>query len=307
MQAKPELPPPLGVGDRVGVAALSGVVDPVRLGQGLDALRELGFEPVPARNLGLRHGIFAGSDEQRLAAFHELAEDSSLKAILFARGGHGVLRLLQRVDWGVLRRTPRAYVGYSDLTPFLLEVVRRLGLVAFHGPMVAADLARGLDPAEERSLLGALGGEYPATLALETLAGTESVQGPLLGGCLSMLASTLGTEFAPALEGALFFWEDDGEPLYRVDRMLNHLKLSGSLDRIAAMVVGRVDLADRDLGGAELNGHLKEFAERHGWPAAIGCASGHGCPNMTLPLGLEARLDPSRGELIIGDNCRRSP
>jgi muramoyltetrapeptide carboxypeptidase len=293
-------------GDRVGVAALSGAVDPGLLEKGLEALHELGFEPVAARNLGARHGIFAGSDEQRLAAFHDLAEDPSLKAILFARGGHGVLRVLQRIDWGVLRRHPRAYLGYSDLTPFLLEVVQRLGLVAFHGPMVAADLARGLDRNEREFLLAALRGEYPATLRLEALAGTEPVRGPLLGGCLSLLASTLGTEFAPRLDGAIFFWEDDSEPLYRVDRMLNHLTLSGSLDGIAAMVVGRVDLADRDLGGAELNEHLAELAERHGWPLASGCASGHCRPNLTLPLGLEARLDPS-GELIIGDNRERSP
>ncbi len=146
----------------MGVAALSGPVDPARLEAGLEALRRLGFEPVLAANVLSRHGLFAGGDEERLAAFHRLAADPSLSAIFFARGGHGLLRLLPAIDWDLLRRHPRAYVGYSDLTPFLLEVVRRLGLVTFHGSMVAADLARGLRPEEEESLLGALAGRYPA-------------------------------------------------------------------------------------------------------------------------------------------------
>ena len=297
-----KLPPRVEPGDRVGVAALSGAIDPEALGRGLEALRDLGFEPVAARNLGMRTGLFAGSDEERLAAFHELAEDPSLRAIFFARGGHGVLRVLARIDWPALGRLPRAYVGYSDLTPFLLEVVRRLKLVAFHGPMVAVDLARGLDGVEVDSLLRSLSGAFPTTIEVATLAGTSAVEGPLLGGCLSMLVSTLGTEFAPPLEGSIFFWEDADEPLYRIDRMLNQLRLSGSLDGIGAMVVGRVDLADQDLEGCEVSEHLCEFARELDWPVATGCASGHCRPNLTLPLGLSARLEMGRRELVLGVN-----
>ena len=137
----------------MGVAALSGPVDPVRLEAGLAELRRLGLTPVPADNLLARsaNGLFAGEDAERLAAFHRLAAEPDLPAILFARGGYGVPRILPWIDWDLLRRYPRAYVGYSDLTPFLLEVVRRLGWVAFHGPMVAADFARGQSPDEEES------------------------------------------------------------------------------------------------------------------------------------------------------------
>ena len=145
-------------GDRVGVAALSGWAPPERVDRGLAALRSLGFEPVPAPNLGRRDGPFAGSDEERLEGFHRLAADPDVRAIFFLRGGHGVLRLLDRIDWELLATTPRAYVGYSDLTPLLLEVTRRTGQVTFHGPMVAVEMARGLGQAEEESLLGALRG-----------------------------------------------------------------------------------------------------------------------------------------------------
>lgn len=295
------LPPAVASGDRVGVAALSGPVDPGRLERGLAALARLGFEPVPAANLRSRQGLFAGADDERLAAFHALAGDPSVKAIVFARGGHGVLRLLPRIDWHLLARHPRAYVGYSDLTPFLLAVVRRLGLVAFHGPMAAADLARGLSEAEERSLLDALAGRVARTLPVAGWLREGPAEGPLLGGCLSLLASVQGTPWAPDLSGALLFWEDVEEPRYRIDRMLTHLGLSGSLAAIRGMAIGHCRPTDADpvteAGGP---GWLAESLAGHGWPVAWGLQAGHEAPNLTLPLGAPARLDPRSGALVVG-------
>ncbi len=310
-----QLPPPAGPGDRVGVAALSGPVDPIRLEAGLAALRRLGFEPVVAGNVLSRHGpfaMFAGSDAERLDAFHRLAADPSLSAIFFARGGHGLLRLLPAIDWDLLRRHPRAYIGYSDLTPFLLEVVRRLGLVAFHGSMVAADLARGLRPEEEESLLGALAGRYPTEQPFsrwlrEPVSGGEA-RGVLLGGCLSLLTATLGTPFAPDLEGALVFWEDVNEPPYKMDRMLTHLGLSGNLASIAGMIVGQIGNGQEggSLDWPALIGEslIGESLAGFSWPVGWGLPSGHFAPNWTLPLGLSARLAPlddASLRLVLGE------
>jgi muramoyltetrapeptide carboxypeptidase len=303
------LPPAVGPGDRVGVAALSGPVDPERLQRGFAALSRLGFEPVPADNLAARHGLFAGNDAERLAAFHRLAADPDLPAIFFARGGHGALRLLPAIDWDLLGRRPRAYVGYSDLTPFLLAVVRRLRLAAFHGPMVAADLARGLDAGEEAALLGALAGRYPAAAPFARFLGAEApAAGPLLGGCLSLLVATLGTPFFPDLDGALLFWEDVNEAPYRVDRMLTHLRLSGNLANIAGMIVGHLGCLGHPEGDGEPG------SDRTVWPALVqenladlslplawGLESGHLRPNRTLPLGLPARLEPGSRRLVLGE------
>ena len=316
----PRLPPPVGPGDRVGVAALSGPVDPARLERGLAALAALGFEPVPARNLASRQGFLAGSDAERLAAFHELAADPDIAAILFARGGHGLLRLLPAIDWGLLARRPRAYVGFSDLTPFLLQVVRRLGLVAFHGPMVAADLARGMSPEDEASLLGALAGDVAGVEiplggwirppALDRIEG-RTAAGPLAGGCLSLLTAVLGTPWAPDLTGSLLFWEDVNEPAYRVDRMLTHLDLSDNLTGIQGMIVGHLDseppagnpIASGVAGGAVTDwpAVVGEAVARFDWPVAWGLPSGHRAPNRTLPLGLPARLEGEAPRLVLGE------
>jgi muramoyltetrapeptide carboxypeptidase len=299
-------PPPLGLGARVGVAALSGAVDLQRLEAGLDQLRGLGFEPVAAANLRRRKGMFAGSDDERLAAFHDLAGDPNLPAIVFARGGHGLLRVLPRIDWRLLRRRPRAYVGYSDLTPFLLGVVERLGLVAFHGPMVAAEVALGLTSVEQESLLAALEGLPPSPIDLPTTLRPGRARGLLLGGCLSLLAATLGTPWRPRLAGAIAFFEEVGEPLYRFDRLLTHLTLSGTLAGIAGLVIGSMTGVGEDLTdsvrGSEPRwlSSVRETALGTGqWPAASGLAVGHGRPNLTLPLGvpvtLEALPEPAGG------------
>lgn len=298
-----QLPPPVRPGDRVGVAALSGPVVPERLERGLAELRRLGFEPVPAPNLAARDGLFAGTAEARLAGLYALADDPSIRGVVFARGGHGVLPLLPRIDWQRLAEHPRAWVGYSDLTPFLLEVVRRLRLVAFHGPMVAADLARGLAAEEAASLVGALGGDLPKELPLAGGEG-EVVTGVLLGGCLSLLTASLGTPWAVDLEGAVLMWEDVDEPLYRLDRMLTQLHLSHRLAGIRGMVIGHADPTDVPESPASV---LRASVRRvtggdAGAPAmslAWGLPAGHRAPNLTLPLGLTARLEPAAARLLL--------
>lgn len=295
------MPPPVTAGDRVGVAALSGPIDAESLEAGLEGLRSLGFEPVAADNLGDRVGLFAGDDSVRLDAFHRLAADPSIRAIFFARGGHGALRLMPGIDWELLGQHPRAYVGYSDVTLFLNQIVSRLGWVAFHGPMPAVDLARELSTAERESLLGALAGDFPAHFDVEPVEGSDfEVTGPLTGGCLSLLVSGLGTEFAVPTDGSILFWEDVHEPLYRIDRMLTHLRLSGTLTRIRAMVVGRFERLADDSASIELRDLLKEHEAASDWPIAMGCASGHCEPNLTLPLGLEGHLQSASGRLSIG-------
>ena len=296
IQEEIRFPPAVEPGDAVGIAALSGPVDGTALAAGVDQLRRLGFRPVLADNLTDRSvGLFAGDDESRLRAFHRLAANDALRAIFFARGGYGILRVLPAIDWNLLRQYPRAYVGYSDVTPFLNAVVSRLRWVALHGPMVAVDLARGLDELERRSLLTCLAGQVPD--GIEIAGHGSPAEGRLLGGCLSMLTATLGTAFAASFDDAVLFWEDVDEPLYRLDRMLTQLRLSGSLNRLQAMVVGRVEPSDTVDEHGDLSDHLLRWAAETDCSLAYGVPSGHCIPNLTLPLGSTVRLDPEVGRL----------
>ena len=311
-------PPPLRPGDRVGVAALSSAIDSTSLDRGLNALRDLGYEPVSASNLSSRHGILAGPDDERVAAFHDLIADDSLAAVLFARGGHGLLRVLPRLDWDLIASRPRAWIGYSDLTPFLLQVVQRCGLVAFHGPMLGAELSRGLDAAEAASFQAALTQDGPLRYPLDFLRAADA-EGPVLGGCLSLLTAVLGTPWATRFDDALLFLEDVNEPLHRVDRMLTHLRLSGTLTGVRGVIAGHFgegwEQAIRDNGRAgsgKTSGDAaggEAAAPAAAWhretvlalpgPVATGLPCGHGTPNLTLPLGADGALDAARSELLI--------
>lgn len=297
----PARPPAVRPGDRVGIAALSGPIDEGRLGAGVAALERLGFETVLARNLqsGRRpegRSLFAGSDRQRLKAFHELAADDTIDAIVFARGGYGVSRLLERIDWDLLAARPRPYVGYSDLTPLLLALVARTGTVAFHGPMVV-DFARGLLPAERASFLAELAGEPGSAWNLTPIAGVSAgrprtIGGPLLGGCLTMLAATIGTGFLPDFRDAILVLEDIDEPEYRIDRLLTQLRASGRVDGVRAVVAGHFSNCDaRD--------SLVDFAGFLRVPLLLGLPAGHEAPNHTVPMGARVRIDLAAATLEV--------
>jgi muramoyltetrapeptide carboxypeptidase len=300
-------PPAVEPGDVIGVAALSSAADRDPLEAGLIQLEALGFAVRRARNLGSEWEGFAGRDQERLDGFHELVASPEVKAIVFARGGHGLLRVLPGVDWDLLARHPKAYVGYSDLVPLLLEIVTRLGLICFHGPMVASDLSTPIDVAERESFLSALGGRIGRSLPCECAQDATPIEGPLLGGCLAMMAATLGTRWSPRLDGSILFLEDVHEPLYRLDRMLTQLQLSGKLRRVKGMILGHL-AAEPDAGqavetvgddglGARLRERSLQGAARR--ILAWNVPSGHGRPNLTLPLGAIARLDPRAGALIL--------
>jgi len=301
------LPPPLRPGDRIALAAISGPFPKERVEAALEAVLELGFEPVAAPNLRSRHDLFAGTDDERLDALHGIADDPTIAAVIFARGGHGVLRLLPRIDWERLGRRPRAWVGYSDLTAFLLPLVAFTGVAAFHGPM-GIDLARGLEAEDRVSLLAALEGRFPTVVTARGLAGeTERpAEGVSTGGCLSLLCALLGTPWAPSLDGAILVLEEVGEPLYRIDRMLTHLGVSGNLAGVRGALVGGLRGTDEEEDRpSSVPERIRTWIP--GVPILHGAPFGHQTPNRTVPLGLPAVLDPGRRVAVFGTDRNDAP
>lgn len=308
-------PPSLRHGSRVGIAALSGPVDSERLGSGLRRLESWGFEPVLAGNLEARRGFLAGPDEQRVEGLHALLRDD-VDAIVFARGGHGVVRILDQLDWELIGSRPRWFVGYSDLTPLLLEVTRRFGWQTLHGPMVATDLNRPLVGLEEAALLNSLQGQaWPCTRLTRVGSGSlppVQAAGMTVVGCLSMVCAVLGTPYSPAelLDGSLVLVEDVGESAYRIDRMLSQLDLAG-LRRARGLVFGHCHARHEDVeqvrGGLasqaatdDVLDVLGDQAQRMGIPVWTGLGFGHGTPNLAIPIGAKGTIRENRLSIDLG-------
>ncbi|HEY4231681.1 MAG TPA: LD-carboxypeptidase, partial [Thermoanaerobaculia bacterium] len=289
-------PPRLRPGATIGVAAISGPVDPNRLDAGVRALERRGYRVVLADNVLARRDFLAGADAERATGYRRLLADPSVDAIFFARGGYGASRILRHLDVAELRARPRIHLGGSDLTALFAYLGRHAGLVAMYGPMVAVSLDEpGLD------WEAVLRGEAPAGHAFgpdDVLAG-GSGEGPLVGGCLSLVASLAGTPEAISGDGAVLFWEDVAEPAYRLDRMLTQLERSGTLDRLQAMLIGSISTGANGGGDSSqaISAWLRDRFAGAPFPVVKGFPAGHIPGTRTLPLGARVRLDADRGVL----------
>jgi muramoyltetrapeptide carboxypeptidase len=305
--SRPQSPPiiiprRLSPGELIGVISPAGPVDVSDLKPGLDLLASRGFRVREAAHLYDRNDYLAGHDEGRLSDLHAMFEDEEIAAVLCARGGYGTMRLLDRIDYDLIRDHPKIVVGYSDITALLMAIYKQIGLIGFHGPMV-----RGLSSVSEDSiegLLGILSSDQP--VSFDPMEGTclisGKAEGPLMGGNLSLICHLVGTPFLPSLEGAILFIEDRGEPLYRIDRMLTHLSLAGQLKGIAGLIAGEfLDCGDP----SAIDRLLMALASDLNIPLITGFPAGHGRNNLTLPLGMPAQLDTRRMTLSTAGACVR--
>ncbi|MBC2382718.1 LD-carboxypeptidase [Pseudomonas sp. WS 5106] len=249
-----------------------------------------------------RDGYLAGSDDTRLNDLHAAFADSDIDAIFCLRGGYGTPRLLDRLDFGLLRDNPKPFVGYSDLTAVHLAISRYAGFVTFHGPMFKVDLLGDKQQPTESSLFSMLRGQlgvgsvlaHPVAYPLTTIAPGIAC-GRLLGGNLSMIAAVMGTAFEIDAEGIILLIEDVNEPIYRIDRLLTHLRLAGKLAQVAGVLVGDVAGVDK----VALEQLLKQTFEPLCIPVLAGWRSGHCDPNLTLPMGALVRLDAGEQRVVL--------
>ncbi len=306
-------PPRLRRGDTIGVVAPGGaVVDQAALDRGVAALEAHGFPVVRGESVRARRGYLAGSEEVRRDDLVRMFADPTVRAIVCARGGYGVTRLLPHLDLAALARHPKILVGYSDASPLLVSLVQQAGLVTFHGPMVAADIGRawpgaeegidaapgavGLDGPSQAQFFAVLGGADGFELEVPRVVRKGVAQGTLIGGCLSLLAATVGTPWALRGAGSIVFVEEVAEPMYRIDRMLTQLVQSGALDGARGLVFGTMTgCGDRHIPRSDdrhrMEALLEEIAARFGIPVGAGLPSGHCRPNFTLPFGLPVEID----------------
>jgi len=306
-------PPRLTSGNRIALVAPSGpLLERDELTRAAELCRELGHQTVLGPNAARRHGYLGGTDAERLADLDSALRDPSIDAIWCLRGGYGLTRILDRVDYAALEHRPKPLIGFSDVTALLLAVIGAAGVVTYHGPTARQPMpafsrrhfTRVLGCAEPAGVLERL--EAPAEILVPRAPRIVTIspgraEGPLIGGNLSLIQCLVGTPWLPELDGALLFLEDVGEDLYRVDRALSHLRLAGVLQRIAGLIVGqftemRKGTSDGALGFDEV---LEHYVAPLSIPAAYGFPIGHVDEQWTLPIGIRARLDADAGEVEI--------
>lgn len=294
-------PPPLGPGARVALVAPSG---PLRGEDDLDRAiantLSLGWEPVIGQHVLDRAGYFAGTDAARLADLNAAAGDDTIDAIWCIRGGYGAGRLLPGLDLTPWRTRAKALIGFSDITALHLALGREAELVTYHGPTARGELGAFSRDSFVHAIVKHDDPCGEAVGARTLVAGRA--RGRLAGGNLAVLTSLCGTHFAPSFNGCIVVLEDVNEAVYRIDRMLLQLRLSGALEGCAGLAFGAFTDAPREEpGGGErsLDDVLAECAELVGVPCVTGIPVGHIPDQWTIPLGAPAELDADARTLHV--------
>jgi muramoyltetrapeptide carboxypeptidase len=309
-------PPRLRAGDLVGLVSPAGVLDDASIQRRVKNIESLGFRVKVGDNLRAKYGGYAGTPLQRASDLHRMFEDRDVRGIWAARGGSGCLQLLPVLDYALVRRNAKVLVGFSDITALHLAFLHRAGLVTFHGPTAGSTFsdysvanlrAVLMEPgapvsfqrADEHVRREAASAQYrPRTIV------RGQGEGPLWGGNLSLVAAMMGTPYLPGAAGAVVFLEDVGEAPYRVDRMLTQLRLAGTLPRAAGVMLGIFERGEAKDDEPQLT--LREAIDDNMGatvPAAYGFSFGHVAHQVTLPLGIRARVDADTHTVTLLENA----
>lgn len=294
-------PPALRKGDKVALIAPASSFDRHGFVAGCERLRQMGYEPVYSEDIFDRDIYFAGAAERRARELKQFWQRQDVRALVCVRGGYGSNYLLEQIDFSLIAERPKILVGCSDITSVLTAVHDRTGLATFHGPMVAKDLAGGTfdETSWNNCLTGAAEWEVP-TGGVEVLQRGEA-RGKLYGGCLSMLAASLGTPFEIETAGTILFIEDVAEKPFRIDRMLMQLKLAGKLEGVRGFVFGEMlDCLPPAGETYTLQQVIMRVLAPYRVPVVFGLRSGHvSGGNITLPMGVQAELVAGGSEVTM--------
>lgn len=295
-------PKHLKSGDRIALIAPASPVDEDKLQKAVDSVKFLGLIPVLYPSATMCHGYLSGPDEVRASDVNNAFADPDINAVFCLRGGYGVTRILNRIDFTMISKNPKLFLGYSDITGLHVALNQLSNLITLHAPMPSRGWST-LDPITLQSLTDCLFSPLPAGLApsmpdepLEMIhPGTAT--GPVIGGNLSLLTATLGSPFEIDTKNKILFIEEVDEKNYKVDRGLTSLALAGKFADCKGIILGTwADVGDPDLP-PEKNLTLRELFDEivkpFGKPTVNNFRAGHIYPQLTIPMGVKTRLDAS--------------
>lgn len=306
----PILPQKLKKGDTIGIISPAGAVKETNLWKpAIKYFENKGYKVKTAPHAGNKKAYLAGNDSDRLSDLMEFFADDEIKAVICSRGGYGTFRLLEKIDWRIIRQNPKIFVGYSDITALLNNFVEKSGIVAFHGPLALSDFGvEKINKYTDENFWEVLEGKakipykYKNPLNYSCIIPGEA-QGELMGGNLAVLCGLLGTPYFPDLQGKILLLEDIGEPLYKIDRMLVQLKLAGVFEKVSGILFAEfTSIVESD--NPEVNkltplDIVKELTYGLNIPAGYGFNASHGEQKATLPLGIRYSFDSDNFKLEI--------
>jgi muramoyltetrapeptide carboxypeptidase len=303
---EPLIPPRLAPGATIGVVApASPPSDPAKIDRGILYLLSRGYRVVRGESLDARMGYLSGEDALRARDLTGMFGNPEIGAIFCTRGGYGTARILDLLDYRLIARHPKILVGFSDITALHMALLRRSRLLSFAGPMVAAEMEKGMDESTSAAFWPLMASPRAnVRLAPDFLASSRTMrggraEGTLIGGNLAVLMSLMGTPYEPRWDGSILFMEDVGENVYKIDRMLAQLRNAGVLRRIAGTLLGTFTAIPEDEPNRELWDVLEEYLLPTGIPVLADIPFGHIVPKMTLPMGARIRLDAGRRSLAV--------
>lgn len=302
-------PKALRPGDVIGICApASPAPSHDLIEKGIGYLERIGYRVKLGANLFKQRGYLAGTDEQRAADLHALFRDKQVNAIIALRGGFGSQRILPLLDYSLIRKNPKIFVGYSDITALQMALFARCGLVSFAGPMVAAGLARGLHGDAEDVFWRLLTSKAPIGKLPHRLKVWKrgSRSGILLGGNLSMMSTIFGTRFFPTIKNSILLLEDIGEQPYRIDRMLQQLRLGGALHSINGLLLGTFEdcLPETGKPSLTLRQIFDDLFQTSAIPILAELRHGHVSGSLTMPIGIRVHLGgTTRGHLELKESA----
>ena len=299
----------LKFGDTLGFIAPSGAVRTEgAIERAVKETERMGFKVKLGESAGQKYGYLSGSDEVRARDINNMFADDEVDAIVCLRGGYGAMRILDQLDYELIARHPKIFMGFSDITALHIALLNRCDLATFHGPMAAANWAGSpLDDFSRESMYRALMSTEPVGELrnpegyLRQTVNPGQAEGLLVGGNLMLIASSLGTPWEIDTKGRIIFIEEVGERTYCVDRMLTQLRLAGKFEDCAGVVFG--DFADCPVEypefGLTLEEIIRDVVAPSGKPIFTGLRCGHCTPKLTLPFGVKCRMDADECTLTV--------
>lgn len=312
-------PKRLSRGDTVGLIAPAGYVDEEEYKRAVHNLESLGFKVKAGKNVRNRKGFLAGTDKERLEDLHWAFRDTEIKAVWCVRGGYGVTRILPAIDYDLIKKNPKIFIGYSDITALHLAISQNTGLVTFHGPVASSEYS---DYTKNHVLNVLLYPSFPYKIEISDYNRTNEsalyrtvtitkgkARGQLIGGNLSLIGAITGTEFAlKNTNGKILFIEDVNEPPYKVDRLLTQLGQTIEMRQLAAVALGIFEDNNSrrrppETPSTSVIDVVRDRLGNLGIPVVYGLSFGHVRDQFTLPVGIEAELDAEKATMTFLESC----